>query len=478
MVSAACITASHRLSLSKASRPRAFRGGNHHGPNEALTCSMEGNRQPDGSPQLSFFVQEMVSTPSSFRKLTGHPTYWTSRLNLALYRIESFHGRYMILFSIREGCGSQSEQQENFFAVENWFQYQIEQALKDTERVEENDAATLVTIVKKFPKDIGIDKYIRTHSKSGRTAETSRILDFSKRHSSNHRFTIEFAFSLYDAIVENSIDIGRAKTLLAGILSFSVPKLCVRSPLNWSLQPWCSSPAVTSARDKCTLHADRMVRLLYCCLAVGLYNELHLLLWHYYLDAHIADVDALQFIFLPYLKQLLTLMHDYRIPLTTQSYQWQFQQIISSFIANYIGMEPLRPRGNFSWPPLGCTPSTTLYGCPTCKDLDAFLADPHRQTADIPGPIDAPEHLTARLEGTDHLHMTVIVRSTVDLLTATRITKIKPSTEAVDAIHDQWRERVIKVNELTQDICGDEQWKELLGDWYSHCMELKAVMRV
>ena len=384
----------------------------------------------------------------------------------------------MILFNIREGCGSQSERQENLFAVENWFQYQIEQALKDTERVEEHDAAILVTIVKKFPKHIAMDKYIRTQSRSRRTAEISRILVFAERHSSNHRFTIEFAFSLYDGIVEKTMDIGRAKSLLAGILSFSVPKLCVRSQFNWSLQPWCSSPALTSARDKCTLHADRMARLLYCCLAVGLYNELHLLLWHYYLDAHMADVYALQFIFLPYLKRLLKMMHDYRIPLTTQCYQWQFQQIVSTFIVNYIGMEPLRPRGNFSWPPLGCTPSTEPYGCPTCKDLDAFLADPRRQTADISGPIDAPEHLTARLEGKDHLHISVIVRSTEDLLSATRITKTKPSTEMADAIHDRWRERVINVNELLQDICGDEQWKELLGDWYSYCMELQGVMRV
>ncbi len=218
-----------------------------------------------------------------------------------------------------------------------------------------------------------------------------------------------------------------------------------------------------------------MARLVRCCLTVGLYNEEHALLRHIWLDAKFADAPTLEHVFLPYLKQLLVVMHDYFVPLTTQIYQWQFQHIISRFITLYIGREPTPLSPDLICPPLGCATLTQPYGCPICLQLDAFLVDPHRRSADITGGIDAPEHVAAQIQGTDHLQMAVTSHSAEHMQSTIQITKNVIKTEEPDVRHDLWKERVIKANDLIQAICGDEVWKLLLGDRYDECMGLKAV---
>ena len=307
-------------------------------------------------------------------------------------------------------------------------------------------------------------------------AEISRIVSFAKRHCSNHKFAIEFLFSLYDELVKRDIDAGQAKFLLAEVLSAAVPALCVRGPDNWSLKPWVSfGTSDTSPRGQQTLQAYRMARLLRCCLTARLHKEERALLRHIWLDATEADAPTLQYVFLPYLKRVLMMMHNYDIPMTTPIYQWQFQRVISLFILRYIGKEPTAISADFTCPPLGCSGPTKPYGCRTCLNLDAFLTDPFRQTADVTGDADAAEHVAAQIQGKNYLQMTVISDSAKQETSTVRITKDERKTEEPNVRHNLWRERVVKANDMIQAICGDEQWKLLLGDKYDECMGLKAV---
>ena len=296
--------------------------------------------------------------------------------------------------SVCGGCETQSGEERDLTDVDNWFKFQIQQNFLEIRHVEEGDAPILAAIVKMASPKIPIDRYIRIRSELRRTANIIRILQFAQKHASNCKFVMEFAFCLYDSILDNSIDLDQANYLLARTLVVAVPYLCTRGPDNWSLQPWNPSPALTAAHDQYTQHADRMVRLLHCCIVAGLQHEEHLLLRHYDIDAHIADTAILQYVFFPYLKRLLKLMRDYNIAQTEPAYQWQFQQVISKFITYFVGVKPP----------------------------------------------DEPVDLTS-------------------------------------SRHDIWRERAIKANELMQDICGDDEWRLLLGDGYGEYMELKAVMR-
>ena len=414
-----------------------------------------------------------MSTPNASRRYAV--AYWTSRLNLAISRIGYFQDRYMILVNVGKGCETQREQREHLIDVEDWFKYQIEQSFDEIARVQENDGAILATIASKFPERIALHKYARIRSITRRAADRSRLLIFAQKHSANQRFAIEFAFSLYDALVQKAIDKDQAHYLLGGILSVAVPHLCVRGPKNWSLHPWCAKPDSTSAHDQYENHADRMIRLLHCCIMVGLHGELHLLLQHYFLDVQILSGAALQQVILPYLQRLLTMMIAYRIPLTTPSYQWQFQQAISLFIIRYVGIEPPEePPRNFSRPPLGCASPSKPFGCPTCREMDSFLVHPLLQTIDISAGLVGPEHLAAQLRGRDYVEMTIVSRNPETLTSTVRITKKGPEP---DPRHGQWYERGRHAHRLIQGICSDDVWRMLLGDRYDECMSLRAVRR-
>ncbi|KAM0799784.1 hypothetical protein BDR22DRAFT_822163 [Usnea florida] len=272
------------------------------------------------------------------------------------------------------------------------------------------------------------------------------------------------------------MDAQSVRHALAEILECVVPALCAGGAQNWTVHKGLPIPPSfkLNTQDQLTVQADSMARLIRCCLTVGAYNEEHALLRYMWVGASVADPQSLQHLFLPYLRILLRMMRDYRIPLTTQSYQWQFQHVISLFIIRYIGKEPTPPFIDFTSPPLGCASPKNPYGCPTCLKLDAFLVDPHQQTADITGGVDAPDHVAAQIQGADDLQMKVMSQSAESMTCTLRITK-NIKSEDVDVDHESWKSRVIKANDLIQAVCGDDEWKILLGGKYDECMGLQMV---
>ena len=273
------------------------------------------------------------------------------------------------------------------------------------------------------------------------------------------------------------MDAGFAAFALAHILSAAVPALCSRGSFNWPHHQAIPLPASAIApnEDQNLLQADRMARLVRCCLTVGLYTEEHAILRHIWRFANSADAPTLQRVYLPYLKNLLQVMQDYSIPLTTPNYQWQFQLVISLLIIRYIGKEPTPLPPDLSCPPLGCASPTRPYPCSTCLELDAILVDPHRKTGDVTGNIDAPDHVANQIQGTDYLQMTVLTHSAEQMMSTIRITKNITKPEEPDERHELWKKRAIKANDMIQAICGDEEWKLLLGNRYDDCMQLRAV---
>lgn len=82
-----------------------------------------------------------------------------SRLNQALKKINSFQDRYIVLFDIRLGCEAQNPSQESMQDVHNWIQEQVEQALNEIDRVDENDGAVLVLVARRYGQGITMNRY-------------------------------------------------------------------------------------------------------------------------------------------------------------------------------------------------------------------------------------------------------------------------------------------------------------------------------
>lgn len=78
--------------------------------------------------------------------------------------IDSFQDRYIILHSIRDGCQNRNQLEESMEIIDKWFQDQVQQAMSDIERVEENDGAVLVIVAKRFANTISIHRYSLTPS--------------------------------------------------------------------------------------------------------------------------------------------------------------------------------------------------------------------------------------------------------------------------------------------------------------------------
>lgn len=115
-----------------------------------------------------YVVQDFVSTLQlsiiSF-KIIDIP-----RLNQALTKIDSFQDRFIILQCVREGFQAQTESQEHMQMISDWVRDQIEQALSDVQRVEENDGAILVLVVKEFATALNIHRYGLTAAPSWKSS--------------------------------------------------------------------------------------------------------------------------------------------------------------------------------------------------------------------------------------------------------------------------------------------------------------------
>ena len=245
----------------------------------------------------------------------------------------------------------------------------------------------------------------------------------------------------------------------------------------------------TSEQDQQTTRADRMAHLIRCCLSTGLFSKEGALLSHFLVAASTADVPLLRNIFLPYLKQLPKLMDDWHIALTTPLYQSQFQKIVSRFVALYVCKEPTPPSSyslDLTCPPLSCASVTNPFGCIFCIQLDIFLGDPRTQAADFGGGIDIVEHIADQVHGINYLSVMTTITPSADPTQpmesdshTIRITKHSPHWgQDPNPRHELWNKRFIKAKGMLHAICGDEEWKLLLGEKYDECMRLEAVMRL
>ena len=78
--------------------------------------------------------------------------------------IDSFQDRYITVRCIYDGFEAQKKPPENMKTVDYWFHSELEHALDGTYKVEENDAAILVLIAKRFGHAINIGRYALTPS--------------------------------------------------------------------------------------------------------------------------------------------------------------------------------------------------------------------------------------------------------------------------------------------------------------------------
>ena len=226
-------------------------------------------------------------------------------------------------------------------------------------------------------------------------------------------------------------------------------------------------PSGPNDNDHWPLQGSRMAELVSCCVGSSLKEEENWLLTKIALEAIHADSQALEHVLMPFLKRLRELMEEYKIAFTTEKYQDLFQTIISLFLSRSVAMEPLRPP-NFTYSKAGCGDGK----CRDCHDLNRFLQDPDRQTWDLTTTGQRRSHVDGRVSQSIRFRTTTIKNTTAPH--TLRVTKTPHVVWESD--HKAWLHRCDKARGLMAAV-GYGALRQLLGDQYDQCVELRIVKR-
>lgn len=259
---------------------------------------------------------------------------------------------------------------------------------------------------------------------------------------------------------------------LREVFSVMVPALTIETGNTSAKRRKIAQTSSTSVghndMDRWPLAGSRIARLIGCCLASDLKDEEKHLLNRIASEASNADERTLDVILMPFLQTLRQIMEQNSVAFTTQDYQNLFQYIIALFIIEYVKMEPSRPV-NQTCPKAGCGADRQ---CQDCWNLDEFLRHPIRQTWD----------LTTTGQRRDHVERRVLVSQspyfrchTIKNRHAPHTLKvIKTLNQAWEANHSAWLSRCAKAEEALAAI-GHDALKQLLGNKYNECLELRSV---
>ena len=156
------------------------------------------------------------------------------------------------------------------------------------------------------------------------------------------------------------------------------------------------------------------------------------------------------------------------VPFTTQNYQNLFQYIITLYIIEYVKMEPPRPVNQIC-PKAGCGSGRS---CQDCWNLDEFLRHPSRQTWEFKATAQRRNHVENRVL----MSQSPCFRChTVKNRFAPHIFKVTKTLDvARDADHAAWLSRCAKAEKRLTAIDHDAL-RQLLGDKYNECAELRSV---
>ena len=220
--------------------------------------------------------------------------------------------------------------------------------------------------------------------------------------------------------------------------------------------------------DRRSLAGSRIALLVGCCLTWDLEDEENCLLDKIAWEASNGDDRTLNVIFMPFLQTLCQIMEPNRVLLTKKAYQSLFQYIIALFIMEYVKMEPPRPVNQIC-PKAGCGAGRQ---CRDCWDLDDFLRHLSQKSWDLTTTGQRRDHVEHRVLGSQSPFFRCDTIKNPHAPHTLRVTKTL--NEAWEASHLDWLSRCTHAKDMLAAI-GYDALKQLLGDKYDECVELRAV---
>ena len=215
-----------------------------------------------------------------------------------------------------------------------------------------------------------------------------------------------------------------------------------------------SPPAPSPVTD--LQNGQNVAALLCLCQRLEFRTELDSIVKALITDASRAGSDIFHGFYLPFLKNLETLLREKNVSLANSPFPELFQRILGTYVDSYVCAEPT--------PPQDLKRPTVYCRCQDCLQLNRFLASPTERVGRFAVNQKRRQHLQSMVGSTGCTHETERRGSPQTLI----VTKTR--AQHLEA-HKAWAQRRDTAKKYLE-VLGTEEMRELLAEMYGPIMSL------
>lgn len=295
-----------------------------------------------------------------------------------------------------------------------------------------------------------------------------RVLPAVMRDIKYTSMTIEFQLAIFNAGNEGSMPLDTARVVFAHVLSgilngFGIFALGASNlpeqaaaHYGWNRRLYLPPHPIFDAER------SRSISLLLChCQTLHLTTELNLLVSNLAEEAKTINLYWFEFTFFPFLKILGSTIQRTKIPLQHSPFQSLFQQVLSTYVEQYVRLEPQISK-DWSRP-------TVAPDCQDCGDLNIFLANPNQQVFSFRAAAKRRDHIYSKVSNTGIEQYTDKSTSSPYSLVLTKNTKY------YELAHKGWGHRCTIAKNHLQGIDSEINLRPFLGDLYEPITSLSMM---
>ncbi|KAI9712170.1 MAG: hypothetical protein M1812_007008 [Candelaria pacifica] len=347
-------------------------------------------------------------------------------------------------------------------SLEGWRQDKTSQSLASISEVFKEDGEALVEIAAKY----------------GNNMLFQSVLPVVKKFVSKTSFAIEFARRLFEAGEESKIPQNAVSNVFRDVLSDLIPAFTLDVQTSSSKSPryrytsFRNSRSETPDNSKSSLmKGGELADLIKQCISLNLEPEIDQILTKMRTEISQISPTIFESFIPPFLKQLLDILQQQKIPLSTPRYRSFYQQTLNTYIKKNVDTEPTQPE-NWKREKKGCGV------CEDCKFLNEFLIDPIMHSTTFSMSDKRRKHIQNRIE--PNIEPNSQYNKACSGFEINTIRTTKPYSLKIEKTENKWKDKYDIWEKRSKEVekqfqgLGMGRMREVLGDRYDELVELRG----
>jgi hypothetical protein len=370
--------------------------------------------------------------------------------------------RFHIINEVQQGVEAESQLSALVdIPYQNWIREESNKAVSEiaVAITSAEDGAVIADYCKKLPLPELFNRYGAVMNFSTTPLNRRRVLPAVMRNINHTSMTIAFQLAIFNAGNEGSMPLDTARVVFAHVLSgmlngfglfaLGASHLPDQAAANYGWNTRLYRPS----HPLFDVQRSLSISLLLChCQTLHLTTELNLLVSNLAEEAKTTNLDWFEYTFFPFLKILGSAIQTTKIRLQHSPFQSLFQQVLSTYVENYVQLEPQISK-DWSRP-------TVAPDCQDCDALNIFLANPNQQVFSFRAAAKRRDHIYSKVSNTGIEQYTDKSASSPYSLVLTKNTKY------YELAHKAWEHRCTIAKSHLQGIDSEIDLRPFLGDLY------------